>query len=238
VLGSVSNTGGGGIFNYDDLYVYNSTIANNSSTVDGGGYDAYYNYSVYFYNSTLYGNTASRNGGNIENPYSMYLYNSIVAGGSAGIAGPDVDNSGSGTLTSGDYNIFGKGVQGSGTFTSSAHDMIGTPAAPKNPGLAALSMNGGPTQTMADSASSIGYHKIPVMSSSCNNTGITADQRGFSRGLTWCDIGAFQFGATPSAIRVRPHGRVGGHHPHPHHQHRNPLDPPRHHKTARHGVTN
>lgn len=238
VMGSVSNTGGGGIFNYDDLYVYNSTLSSNSSTVDGGAYDAYYNYSVDFYNSTLYGNTASRNGGNIENPYSMYLYNSIVAGGTAGIYGPDIDNSGSASLWSGGYNIIGKGVNGSGTFTSGTGDQIGTAVAPKNPGLAALSMNGGPTQTMADSAISIGYHKIPMSGGSCNGTGITSDQRGFSRGLTSCDIGAFQFGAAPSTMRV--HGNVhrarGHHHPHARRHHRDPIEHPSH-KSARHGVT-
>jgi predicted outer membrane repeat protein len=210
VTGSGSGSGGGGIFNFDDATFTNDTITGNSSSIDGGGFEEYFNYHVLLTNVTMYQNKATGNGGNLFNdnnttPYVTFA-NSIIAGGTAA-TGPDIDNTG--RVNSNGYNLIGAGVDGGGTFTPSAGDQIGTNLAPINPVLLALSNNGGPTFTNADTASSPGVGKIPVVGGSCNNTGVITDQRGFTRGTSFCDMGAYELNGVASAIRthVRPfHG--------------------------------
>jgi hypothetical protein len=218
-------TGGGGIALYDTASVANSTIAGNSSTSSGGGLIGFDSYVIGFTNSTIYQNTATNNGGNIENPYGvatptpkmLKLTNSIVAGGTAGGTGADIDNPG--MLATGDYNIIGKGVAGSGTFTAAAHDMVGSTTTPIDPLLLALNNNGGPTMTNADTAGSPGKAYIPAVSSNCNGTGVTTDQRGYTRGATTCDVGAYEFGAGPTLARKH---LVTARHQHYQHHHAKP----------------
>jgi hypothetical protein len=82
--------------------------------------------------------------------------------------------------------------------------------------LLALTNNGGPTFTNADTATSPGKADIPFAGGKCNgqlNTGV--DQRGYTRGAGGrCDVGAFEFAGTPSAARTRPLPVRGGHHAH------------------------
>jgi hypothetical protein len=213
VLGSTASSGGGGIFNYDAATIVNSTITGNSSSTDGGGFETYSNsYNPVLVNVTLYQNKAAGSGGNIYNPYTMTLTNSIVAGGSAA-AGPDIQNDG--TLTSGDYNLIQTAVSGTALAGATTHNMIGV-----DPLLLALANNGGPTFTNADQATSPGKAAIPFSAGECNGASpyTNVDQRGFARGVATagkCDVGAYEFGAGPMAVRVpvpAPARETGTHH--------------------------
>ncbi|MBV8434094.1 MAG: hypothetical protein JO029_07445, partial [Candidatus Eremiobacteraeota bacterium] len=124
--------------------------------------------------------------------------------------GNDIDNPG--TITSYDYNLIQNPITGNALAGTTTDDITGL-----DPGLGALTNNGGPTFTMADSPSSPGYEKIPFAASTCGNaSGINVDQRGFARAPGPCDIGAFQYGASPAA-RHAPLVKPGPHHGHHHH---------------------
>jgi hypothetical protein len=227
VTGTGTHSGGGGIFSYDSGLYTNDTITGNSSSKDGGGFEEYSNYNVRFTNVTMYHNTASEYGGNIfnDNASSPYVHfgGSIIAGGSASAGGPDIYNSGQ--VDSNGYNIIGAGVDGGGTFGAGTGDQIGTNLSPLNPQLIALSNNGGPTFTMADTPTSPGVGKIPVSGGSCNGTGITVDQRGFMRGTSFCDIGAYELNGLATAIRSHPIHGFPGVCKHPQRQHHQVIPP-------------
>lgn len=181
VAGTIAGSGGGGVFNYSSMTITNSTIFQNTSSQNGGGIENQSSLSIV--NATIFGNTATVNGGSIDNISSLTLRNSIVAGGTAP-TGPEINNTSS--LTSSDYNL----VQGTSVgFTAAAHDKTGV-----SPGLASsLASNGGLTQTLADTSSSPGRAYIPY-SGGCGGSGLTVDQRGYTRGAgAVCDIGAFEF---------------------------------------------
>jgi hypothetical protein len=198
VLGNVAGAGGGGIFIADDAGVVNSTIIANTSSVDGGGIETYNTKTGNVWDSTLYQNTSTGNGGNIQNNpgYSITIGNSIVAGGSAANH-PDLENLG--TFTDLNYNIFQEA--GIGIL---AHDLTADPK------LLTLANNGGPTQTIADQASSPGTAYIPYTGGNkCGAiSGVFTDQRGFSRGAGGtCDVGAYEFSGIATAVRTieKPH---------------------------------
>jgi hypothetical protein len=159
---------------------------NNTSTQNGGAIEnqSYFGQLV---NATIFGNTASVVGGSIDTSSALYLQNTIVAGGMAP-TGAEINNTSS--LTSNDYNL----VQGATVgFTPASHDKLGV-----GPALAlSLANNGGPTLTLADTASSPGKGAIPF-AGGCGAHGPTVDQRGLQRGLGGlCDIGAYEYNATP-----------------------------------------
>jgi hypothetical protein len=197
VLGSAPNSGGGGVYNLNGATFFNSTISNNTSHIDGGGIEIASNNMVALINATVYQNAATGNGGNIDNLFTTLLANSIVAGGSANI-GSDVFNSG--TMNSGDYNIIQtQPFPGGGTFGgTTTHNLAG------DPHLLGLSNNGGPTFTNADQLHGPGQGVIPFIANQCNGYAVTTDQRLYTRGTGgFCDIGAFEFNAVPSASRPR-----------------------------------
>jgi hypothetical protein len=204
VTGSTqSSSGGGGIYNYDNATIYDSTIASNTSSINGGGFEQLDVYDVTLINDTFYQNSAPGGlGGNIDNPNNITLTNSIVAGGTGG-SGADIYNGG--TLTSGDYNIIQTAIVGSGTVSgTTTHNLQ------KDPKLLSLATNGGPTQTIADQAGiSPGVAYIPFIShfycGPGDSIGIVADQRNYLRGASgFCDVGAYEAGGVPTAIRVAP----------------------------------
>jgi hypothetical protein len=195
VRGSFANSGGGGIMALGNSSIFNSTIANNHSSIDGGGFETFNNATIFLGQDTLYQNSAVGAGGNIDNPYQLELLNSIVAGGSAAV-GPDIANAG--TLASGDYNIIQTAVAGNGLSGTTTHNLQ------VNPALLALTNNGGPTFTAADQSASPGRAHIPFVALACGSLGVpyTVDQRGFARGTGgFCDVGAYEFAATPTAAR-------------------------------------
>jgi hypothetical protein len=227
VTGTGTHSGGGAIFNFNNGRYTNDTIAANTSSKDGGGFEDLGSYNARLTNVTMYQNTAAEFGGNIfnDNDSSPYLSfgSSIIAGGSATGGGPDVYNSG--RVNSSGYNVIGAGVDGGGTFSAGTGDQLGTDGSPINPQVLALSNNGGPTFTMADTATSPGVGKIPVTGGSCNGTGVTTDQRGFVRGTSFCDVGAYELNGVATAIRSHPVPGFPGVSKHPQKQHHRVIPP-------------
>ena len=230
VAGTVADSGGGGLLAFDSYSasttITNSTVFLNTAQVDGGGLlnaaDNDDGSVVDITNSTIYQNTATTGkGGNGTNNANVgagenfvYFQNTIIAGGSAPGNTDTNDVYNADTVLSFDYNLVGQQSQsspGSGTCANGggnfcAHDLAGTLGAPVNPQLSgALGSNGGPTQTLADTASSPGRGAIPFAAGACGSTtylsttynGPSTDQRGYSRGAGGvCDIGAVEFAGT------------------------------------------
>lgn len=206
VTASFAGSGGGGIMNDDaGLFVLDSTIFSNSSATDGGGLEnADYGYAL-FLNATVAANTASGKGGSIDNESSgepdedeVDIQNSIFAGGSAP-TGPEVANLD--TFYSYGGNLIQGTVSGNAIPAASSppNDLLGV-----NPQLAAsFTNNGGPTSTIAETASSPTIGAIPFANGYCGNGGPNLDQRNYSRGANGvCDIGAYEFNGTPSTATL------------------------------------
>jgi fibronectin-binding autotransporter adhesin len=205
VSGSYADSGGGGFANYGGSAMFlNSTIYNNSSSIDGGGVENFDEAETILTNATVYQNSATGNGGGISNdPYTsgtgktfVYIANTIVAGDTGSANGSDIWNLD--TLTSQGYNLVQQGSNyGSGSSNApQTGDIIGV-----GPALAsALASNGGPTQTIADTSSSPGKAHIPFANSMCGIWGTNVDQRGYARGAgVVCDVGAYEFSGTATA---------------------------------------
>jgi len=168
-LGNDSGSSGGGIYAASSTStIKNSTFYNNNADSNGGGiYISGGTLTVH--NSTFSNNVVTGNGGGIYNSVgTMYLENSILANSSGG--NDCVSSNTSGTRIN---NLIENGTCGS--------------ALSSDPLLGPLTDNGGPTETMALSASS------PAFDAGDDATCEATDQRGVSRpkGL-YCDIGAFE----------------------------------------------
>jgi hypothetical protein len=123
--------------------VSNSTFNHNVATI-GGAIENGAQSNLTVSNSTLADNAASSNGGGIdnENDAPVKLLNNIVSN-SATRRGPDIF----GAVT-GSNNLIRDG-QGVGGITDGVNgNMVGTAENPKDPQLAPLANNGGPTFTM------------------------------------------------------------------------------------------
>ena len=208
--GTLATSDGGGIEAFapgttcDPITLTNDTITGNTA-VNGGGYygagctSPTVTTTTAFTFDTISGNTATdtAGGGNIQtiDGSALTLAESIVANGSAS-GGPATNClvAGSGTLTSGGYNLIDANC-GSPAPT----DIIG------NPQLGALGNNGGPTQTEEPAAGSPAVGAIP--SGVCSATGVSTDQRGDARGAGAngsCTIGAVEVAqGTPHTARNR-----------------------------------
>jgi hypothetical protein len=183
---------GGGIANwYGNVSISDCTISGNSCFFSSGIEN--YGGSMALTNSTLSGNSAgpalvngdgcaatvtdctisgNADGGIKDDGSTVYLYGTIVANNSA------VDLNGS---FAGTYNLIG---DGSGGLTSPTNILN------RNPDLASLGDNGGPTQTMALMSDSPAIGSSIIFDDS-NSNPIVTDQRGDPRSLTNPDMGAF-----------------------------------------------
>jgi filamentous hemagglutinin family protein len=199
--------GGGGIYNdgfanaVTALTITNSTIANNTATMDGtGGYGgAIYNEgaggnsgsaTVTVLNSTISGNSASNAGGGIYNddaPATLTISDTILAGNTANGVESDLFNYNGGTVTDHGYNLYGQngtagGFTGNGTTDIELVGNINTVLTP-------LGTYGGPTATMALVVGS------PAYLTGGPRTTVTTDQRGDTRGIV-ISIGAWDYNPT------------------------------------------
>ena len=194
VSGVVASTGGGGIFNAGIGNLANDTLTANSSSIDGGGIENDTIASFTLTNVTVYLNKAGAHGGSLKNLYSdatLTFANSILAGGTGGAVPDDVSNDGA--IVSNDYNLVQTAPTGQALTGTTTHNIVGS-----NPVLGALTNNGGPTPTNADSATSPGIAYIPF--SICTADKIKLDQRQYPRNPTgsgFCDIGAFENQSPP-----------------------------------------
>lgn len=195
---SASQSGGAISNNHGALTLTHCTVSGNAAHGDAGGailssgtVSTASTVKVTLTHCTLSGNTASTFGGGIyASSSTLELANNIVAGNTSSFGGPDILRSG-GTITPIGLNFIGD-TEGS---TLTANSIILTTAANGSINLAPLANNGGPTQTMALRPGS------PAIDSATNITGLTTDQRGYSRkldgngnGIASPDLGAFELG--------------------------------------------
>ena len=197
--GVLASSDGGGIEAFappttcSAITLTNDTITANTAVNGGGYYGAGCvtspTVATAFKFDTISGNTAtsSAGAGNIQiiDGSALTLAESIVANGSAsGGAHTNCLLAGSGTFTSGGYNL----IDNTNCGTPVATDIIG-----KSPVLGALGNNGGPTQTEEPAAASPAVGAIP--SAACSATGVSTDQRGDARGAGAngsCTIGSVE----------------------------------------------
>jgi hypothetical protein len=137
------------------------------------------------YNTVDANTDSSGDGGGIAAFGAFTMTNTLVA--------QNLDNTGEdpdchGTISSGDYNLLGENSAGC-TFTPQANDQWGTTGSPLNPGLAALTDNGGPTLTHAIKANGPAANQIPAGVNGCVMG--SRDQRGVLR-FPPCSIGAYE----------------------------------------------
>jgi hypothetical protein len=179
--GAIANDGVGASTASTTVSISNCTFSENVAGAGAGGYGgALINNGTYGFlpviDSTIAANSAASNGGGIMN----------VGGGFVALNGTIVANSTSGGDT---YQDSGQGSAflGSGDLIGDGSNLSGlTLSLSGNPLLGPLQNNGGPTQTMALMPGS------PAIGAGTAITGITTDQRGFSRPTSNPDIGAFQ----------------------------------------------
>ncbi len=204
ISGNTSGYEGGGIANVDVLTVINSTFYGNRSNsgfgggLSSGGGNVSARAEVAF--STFFGNgTGSNNyaGGAVASLGGSLVLRSTILANSYAI--PQLRNSncyvgsswagGPGTLASQGYNL--SDDSSCSAYLSQASDNNGSAAGLDPNGLQS---NGGPTQTIALTASSPAVDIIPA--SACTDTSgnlVTTDQRGVPRPQDAnCDIGAFE----------------------------------------------
>ncbi|MEO6690252.1 MAG: choice-of-anchor Q domain-containing protein, partial [Dokdonella sp.] len=189
----------GGIGNYGQLYVVNSTISRNYANGDAGG--VYNGLAAYFYNASIINNDADHDrdelggigGGLYVEPGSpTFVVNTLVLDNTIEDA-PIYDDC-HGTLIGYGANLFtdisGCTVDGARTIVP-----LGT--------MGALQDNGGPTLTHAPHADSLAIDNTNDALGCVDETGapLSIDQRGAARiaGLR-CDIGALEVGAAVERI--------------------------------------
>lgn len=181
--------------------ISNSTISNNSSTLDGAGIDSDVlsgsgSNQLTLINTTVHGNSAQRSGGGVSSTLSGSLFryrNTIVAGNTAAIDFNEVQqtNLGSDTVFQGG-NLIGSDA-GLAFYASDSSDQIGTAGDPINPLLGPLANNGGPTPTHMPEPGS------PAIDRGLNLFCVATDQRAQPRpidgngdGTAVCDSGAVE----------------------------------------------
>ena len=211
--GTLASSDGGGIEAFapptscNSIALTNDTLTGNTAVNGGGYYGAGCvttpTVTTAFKFDTISGNTATNNagGGNIETASGdvskLTLADSIVANGSAsGGAATNCLLAGSGSLTSGGYNL----IDNTNCGTPATTDIIG-----KNPLLGPLGNNGGTTLTEKPTAASPAVGAIP--SAACSATGVSTDQRGIARGAGAhgsCTIGSVEVVSVPTVSAVSP----------------------------------
>lgn len=210
VCGTAGPLGNGGGFqngfqnSYGTATFTNVTLSGNralNTSDDGGGGVMVYSGNVTLVNSTISGNQTTSTvvtdgGGGITvksgSTATVTLANTLVASNTSAMNKPDL----SGNYISGGYNLIGS-IDGSTGITNGINsDIAGTNTAPIDAHIGTLGYYGGNTQTIPLLPGSPAIDWIPVVNGSCNDTGITMDQRGVSRPYPPggnCDIGAFEF---------------------------------------------
>jgi len=201
--GNTSAGRGGGIVNHNGgtVILTNSTISGNESAAEGGGlyvYSADVNSDVVLNNATIVSNTSN----SATDPYAgIYVRsfasiatvtarNSIVA---EQAVGDDCGFSGVGA----NFITAGHNIE-SGTGCG-FNDFANGDQQSEMPGLLALSSNNGSTETHAVPAGSVAENAGDPAGclADLNGDGVTTgvlitDQRGEPRGLTVCDVGAYE----------------------------------------------
>ena len=217
ISANTTDNGGGIYSNSANLGIVNSTISGNTANGAGGGLHLSVNTTstsrINLSNVTITNNTARDGGGIFRFADDLNFGNTIVAGNTATRTGPEIFyNTGTGTVTSQGYNLFGDSAGDSTNTGPNAITYQPTDIQDVNPMLGALQNNGGTMPTHALLANSPAIDKG-------NSFGSTTDQRGLSRpvdnlnianatGGDGSDIGAFEAQLAPTAASVSIGGRA------------------------------
>jgi CSLREA domain-containing protein len=192
------NGGGVRIVNGSALII-NSTISGNTAGANGGGVSIASSGMVTIRNSTIWNNRAvgSTSGGGgiiIGSGATVKLSSTIVAGNVADFFADDIDNI---VQASSDHNLIGDGAGLTGIMNGVNGNLVGTSAAPIDPLLGPLQLNGGHTRTHALLAGS------PAIDKGFAPGEVTSDQRGSLFVRTFgaaTDIGAFEVQPNPPSL--------------------------------------
>ncbi|MEM7114558.1 MAG: choice-of-anchor Q domain-containing protein [Chloroflexota bacterium] len=180
---------GGALNNHGSLTVTNSTFVNNMGLF--GTAMQIFSGDAIITHSTLYDDATTEAAFVLVANVPVTIGHSIVAGTDS-----DVINcfaSGAGAWLSQGYNLAGDDSCGFGN----TGDMNST-----DPLLLPLADNGGLTWTMLPDTNSPARDVIPFVNGSCNDSGVSLDQRGLHRPEgTHCDIGAVER-AAPWAVEI------------------------------------
>lgn len=184
--GSSCSSMAGGIENWGDMTLTNSTVSENRSGA-GAGIDNGPGGTMTIANSTILDNAASRwpNAG-VQNDGTLTIGNSILHGGTNDRG--DANCIGSGDMISADYNLIGSFFC---PFTVlGAHDVLNV----ADVGLGALADNGGPTETHAPLLGSPAIDGgNPAVPGSGGGACEAVDQRGVVRPQgARCDVGSVE----------------------------------------------
>lgn len=206
---------GGGVLHYNQsatpssLVIVQSTIDRNSSVVQGGGLWVSGTQATFdMTNSTVYSNTASDTGGgglyvtSAKATLTNVTFSDNVAETSDG---DNIENSNilPGTITLRNTIVNGGGCEGGVVDGDGNLEFPGTSCgfdtASADPGLGALTNNGGWTPTLAITEGG------PAQNTGVNANCPATDQRGVLRAqFVTCDIGAFEWGALPILESIEP----------------------------------
>jgi predicted outer membrane repeat protein len=184
--GGALSIGNGGTGNT----IVNSTFSGNRSTAGSGGAITFtFGGTFNIADCTFAANHAASHGGALNNTSTMTLANTIVAGDTA-LVGPDIFGP-----VKANFCLI-QNISGWTPVPVSANNITG-----KDPMLAPLANNGGPTQTMGLLPISAA---INAGSNALVPSGVTTDQRGpgFARIVNGVvDIGAFELQSPSDAVR-------------------------------------
>jgi hypothetical protein len=183
---------GGGVLDFGQLILTNSTVSGNMAGDTGGGITVFGSKAIITF-CTIYDNTAKNGGGlsiqdNQAQQSDVEMGNSIVAGNHAPV-GTDI----AGTLISNGYNLIQSVSEASlllenSPLTDLTHVL---------PNLGPLQNNRGPTETHALIPGSLAIDGVPL--EACHLDTISTDQRGARRPQgPACDIGAYEYEKVPS----------------------------------------
>ncbi len=199
--GNIGPSGGGAVINDGTTTVINSTFsgnsANSSSGDFGGGAIESFGGTLTVINSTFSGNFTSSRGGAIDsfNGATLMAYNNIFTGNSSGLPSSGAGIVDLGGTVNASYSLYYQNLDAGATeddcnsCTSNTNAITGA-----DPLLAALGNYGGPTQSMLPAP---GSPAICGGTTGLIPSGVTTDQRGFSRttsygGTACADLGAVQ----------------------------------------------
>lgn len=205
IISNTANTAAGiRITGTVTVNIVNSTISGNSALASGGGMSINSGVTINLSSVTVSANSSdsdnngSGNGAglNIASGVTTTLKNTIVSKNDSHFGdGPNCF----GTLTSVNYTLFGD--------PSSCTIPIGIGNQNGNPFLATLANNGGPTMTHAllDNSPAIDAGDLSGCTDHQDSL-LVGDQRGYIRlvdgpdpdSISTCDLGAFEYGSTPS----------------------------------------
>ncbi len=187
---SVAGLGGGALYNFaGTVNITNSTFVNNGSDGPGSAIYTQGAGSVTLANSTVWKNTSTGLPALAGDSASPYLISGTIVADNGSYNGDNyIGSNCSASVIDKGYNLEDHS-SGSCGFSAANHDIVGQdPQLDPN----GLQDHGGPTQTVAEQATSPAIDAIPTTSGLCP----ASDQRGMPRpdnGEASCDIGAYEY---------------------------------------------